>query len=117
MEKRAICGVCGVPSHVCKSNFDIESEQLTLVDQYLTAQEIQGAREKHDAHMTGDKFFLTRDAEEDAPVTLSPLILLSSERVLNKRLRTDAAEDQEPSAELDNENDETPLSDNSNIHG
>ena len=50
-------------------------------------------------------------------MTVSPLILLPSERVLNKRLRTDAAEDQEPSAELDNENDETPLSDNSNIHG
>lgn len=29
---------------MCTSKFDIESEQLTLVDEYLTAQEIQAAR-------------------------------------------------------------------------
>lgn len=104
---------------MCTSKFDIESEQLALVDEYLTAQEIQAAREENDAHKTGDEFNPISDDEEAAPVTISPLVQPPSERVLSKRPRSNAAEDQEPLTGLDNENDEdeNPLPDNSNLHG
>ena len=104
---------------MCTSKFDIESEQLALVDEYLTAQEIQAAREENDAHKTGDEFNPISDDEEAAPVTISPLVWPPSERMLSKRPRSDATEDQEPSTGLDNENDEdeNPLPDNSNLHG
>ena len=80
---------------MCTSKFDIESEQLTLVDEYLTAQEIQAAREEYDAHKTGDESNPISDDEEDAPVTISPLIQPPSECALGKRPRTDATEDWE----------------------
>lgn len=80
---------------MCTWKFDIESEQLTLVDEYLTAQEIQAAREEKDAHKTGDEFHPISDDEEDAPVTIFPLLRPPTERVPSKRPRTDDREDQE----------------------
>jgi hypothetical protein len=104
---------------MCTSRFDIESEQLTFVDEYLTAQEIQAAREEEDARKTGDEFNLISDNEEDAPAAISPPIQPPSERALCKRPRTKVTEDQGPLIELDNENDEDeiPLPDNSDLHG
>jgi hypothetical protein len=105
--------------YMCTSRFDIESEQLTFVDEYLTAQEIQAAREEQDAHKAVDKFDLLSDNEEDAPVAISPLIQPPSERALGKRPRTEATEHKGPLIELDNEDhqDEIPLPDNSDLHG
>ena len=91
---------------MCTSKFDIESEQLTLVNEYLTAWEIQAAREEKDAYKTGDEFKLISDDEEDAPVTISPQLWLPSEHVPSKRPRVDITEDQEALNELNNENDE-----------
>jgi hypothetical protein len=59
---------------MCTSRFNIESEQLTFVDEYLTAQEIQAAREEKDAHKIGDKFNPISDDKEDAPAAISPPI-------------------------------------------
>jgi hypothetical protein len=104
---------------MCTSRFDIESEQLTFVDEYLTAQEIQAAREEKDAHKTGDEFNPISDDEEDASAAISPQIQPPSERALGKRPRTEVTEDQGPLIELDNENDEDIISlpDNSDLHG
>jgi len=104
---------------MCTSKFDIESEQLALVDEYLTAWEIQAAREEKDAHKTGDEFNPISDDEEDAPVTISLLLRPPSECVPRKRPRIDITEDQEALNELNNENDEdkNPLPDNSNLYG
>ena len=85
---------------MCTSKFDIESEQLALVDEYLTAWEIQAAREEKDAHKTGDEFNPISDDEEDAPVTISPLLRPPSECVPSKRPRIDITEDQEALNEL-----------------
>ena len=104
---------------MCTSKFDIESEQLALVDEYLTAWEIQAARGEKDAHKTGDEFNPISDDEEDAQVTISPLLRPPSECVPSKRPRIDITEDQEALNELNNENDEdeNPLPDNSNLYG
>ncbi|KAG2000826.1 hypothetical protein GB937_010790 [Aspergillus fischeri] len=104
---------------MCTSRFDIESEQLTFVNEYLTAQEIQAAREEQDARKAVDKFDPISDNEEDAPAAISPPIQLPSERALGKRPRTEATEHQGPLVELDNEDyqDEIPLPDNSDLHG
>jgi hypothetical protein len=104
---------------MCTSRFDIESEQLTFVNEYPTAQEIQAAREEQDAYKAVDEFDLISDNEEDAPAAISPLIQPPSERVLGKSQRTEATEDQGPLIELDNEDyqDEVPLPDNSDLHG
>jgi len=78
---------------MCTSKFDIESEQLTLIDEYLTARKIQAAMEENGAHKTGDEFNLISGDEEDTPVTIPPLVQLPSERVLSKRPRTDTTKD------------------------
>lgn len=104
---------------MCTSRFDIESEQLTFVDEYLTAQEIQAAREEQDACKAVDEFNPISDNKEDAPAAISPPIQPPSERALGKRPRTEAIEDQGPLIELDNKDyqDEIPLPDNSDLHG
>jgi len=103
---------------MCTSRFDIESEQLTFVDEYLTAQEIQAAREEQDARKAVDEFDLISDNEEDAPAAISPPIQPPSERALGKRPRTEAIGDHRPLIELDNKDyqDEIPLPDNSDLH-
>ncbi|KAB8227109.1 uncharacterized protein BDW43DRAFT_317151 [Aspergillus alliaceus] len=104
---------------MCTSKFDIESEQLTFVDEYLTTQEIQVMNEEKDAGKPGDKFDPISDNEEDAPEAISPQIQPPSKRALGKRPRTEATEEQGLLIELDNEDDEDeiPLPDINNQHG
>lgn len=102
---------------MCTSKFDIESEQLNFVDEYLTTQEIQAAKEEKDASKRRDEFNPISDNEEDVPATISLPIQPPSQCALGKRPRTEVTEDQGPLIELDNNNYEVeiPLPDNSNL--
>jgi hypothetical protein len=105
--------------YLCASRFDIESEQLPFVDEYLTAQEIQAAREEQDARAAVDEFDPISNNEEDAPADVPPPIQRPSERALGKRPRTEATEDQRPLTVLDNEDypDKITLPHNSDLRG
>jgi hypothetical protein len=51
---------------LCTSRFDIESEQHTFIEEYLTAQEIQAVKEKRKTERLDDDVFdLISDTEED----------------------------------------------------
>jgi len=75
---------------MCTSKFEIESEQLTFIDEYLSTQEIQAAREEKDARKLNDEFDPISNNEEDTLAVPSQPIQLPSERALGKRPRTEA---------------------------
>jgi hypothetical protein len=107
---------------MCTSRFQIESEQLAFVEEYLTAQEIQVAGEEKAAQALDDKFDAISDTEEDhegASAAISQLIQPPSHTTLGKRPAREAAEDQGPLVELDDgeDEDEISLPDNTGLHG
>lgn len=59
---------------MCTTKSYMESEQLSLIDEYLTTQEAQAAREEDDAWK----------AEDEPPVATSKSVQLISECVLGK---------------------------------
>ena len=56
---------------MCTTKFDMESEQLSLMEEYLTTQEAQAAREEKDIRKAEDEFDLISDSEEDPSATIS----------------------------------------------
>ncbi|CAG8212376.1 unnamed protein product [Penicillium nalgiovense] len=95
----------------------MEPEQFSLMDDYLTTQETQAAREENDARKAECEFDLISDSEDEPSAGISQPVQLASEHALGKRSRGDnIAEAQEHVIELDEE-DEVPLPDNIHIHG
>ncbi|KAJ6039228.1 hypothetical protein N7460_007260 [Penicillium canescens] len=59
--------------YLCTSRFDIESDQHTLIEEYLTAQEIQAVKEKRKSERLDDDMFdLISDTEEDFSAKAQP---------------------------------------------
>jgi hypothetical protein len=104
---------------MCTTTFDLESEQLSLMDEYLTTQEIQAAREEKDARKAQetrkvqDEFDPISDGEEDKGENKSLVLPEApqprSQRSLGKRPAPIG--EHRPLIELDEE-DEIPLPDN-----
>jgi len=102
---------------MCTTKFDMESEQLSLMDDYLTTQETQAAREEKDARKAECEFDLISDREDEPSAAISQTVQLVSEHALGKRPRAEnITEAQEHVIELDEE-DEVPLPDTIHIHG
>lgn len=102
----------------CTSRFDIESEQHTFIEEYLTAQEIQAAKEERQTERLDDDVFdLISDTDED-PLTKDPPSQPPSMIALGKRPLRDIRD--APPIELEDEDedvevDEIPLPDNTNV--
>lgn len=59
--------------YLCTSRFDIESDQQTFIEEYLTAQEIQAVKEKMKSERLDDDMFdLISDTEEDFSAKVQP---------------------------------------------
>jgi hypothetical protein len=103
---------------MCTTKFDMESEQLSLMEEYLTTQEVQAAREEKDIRQAEDGFDPISDSEEDDPsATISQPAQPVSQRALGKRPRTEATTEGLGSLiELDEE-DEIRLPNNTYIQG
>jgi hypothetical protein len=102
---------------MCTTKFDMESEQLSLIEEYLTTQEVQAAREEKYIRKAEDEFDPISDSEEDPSATISQPAQPVSQRALGKRPRTEATtEDPGSLIELDEE-DETPLPNNTHMQG
>ncbi|KAJ5355559.1 uncharacterized protein N7496_012771, partial [Penicillium cataractarum] len=97
---------------MCTTKFDVESEQLTLVDEYLSTQEKQAKKEQKDAQKKEEQFDPISDNEEDLSTTedSAETIQLPSARALGKRRATP-----DQLFELDDDDDEVPLPDNSHL--
>lgn len=104
--------------YLCTSRFDIESEQHTFIEEYLTAQEIQAVKEKNKTERLDDDVFdLISDTEEDPSAKAQPSHP-PSRVALGKRPLRDIRDT--PLIELGDEDedvqgDEIPLPDNSNL--
>lgn len=104
--------------YLCTSRFDIESEQYTFIEEYLTAQEIQAVKEKRKTERLDDDVFdLISDTEEDPSAKAQPS-QGPSRVALGKRPLRDIRDT--PLIELGDEDeevqeDEIPLPDNSNL--
>ncbi|KAL4971154.1 hypothetical protein BDW66DRAFT_146604 [Aspergillus desertorum] len=104
--------------YLCTSRFDIESEQYTLMEEYLTAQEIQAVKEKNKTEGLDDNVFdLISDTDED-PSAKALTSQALSRVALGKRPLRDIRDT--PRIELGDEDDdvqvdEIPLPDNSNL--
>lgn len=96
---------------MCTTKFDVESEQLALVDEYLSTQEKQAKKEQKDAQKKEEQFDPISDDEEDLSTTedSAETIQLPSARALGKRRATS-----DQLFELDDD-DEVPLPDNSHL--
>jgi hypothetical protein len=101
--------------YLCTSRFDIESEQHTFIEEYLTAQEIQVVKEKKKTERPDDDVFdLISDTEED-PLAKTQPSQAPSRVALGKRPLRDIRDI--PLIELgdEDEEDEIPLPNNSNL--
>ncbi|KAI3286490.1 hypothetical protein DTO002I6_8161 [Penicillium roqueforti] len=96
---------------MCTTKFDMESEQLSLMNDYLTTQETQTAKEEKDARNAECEFDLISDSEDERSAVVSQIVQTASEPALGKRPRAEnTTEDQEHVIELD-ERYEVPLPD------
>ena len=110
---------------MCTTRFDVESDQLALIKEYLSIQEIHAAREEKDAQKEKDEFYLISDGEDEPPDTRSQHPQRPSERALGKRPRkevTPPPTNQGTLIQLDNEDDDDdedniPLPDHSGLLG
>ncbi|OQE11278.1 hypothetical protein PENFLA_c074G04571 [Penicillium flavigenum] len=101
--------------YLCTSRFDIESEQHAFIEEYLTPRGIRLVKEKKKTKRPSDDVFnLIIDTEEDSSAETPPTNA-PSRVALGKRPLRDIRD--APLIELgdENEDDETPLPDNSNI--
>lgn len=106
--------------YMCTMRFDVESDRLTFIEEYLSTHEIHAAREKEDAEKRKEEFDLISDGEDDTPSTISQHRGLQQpcERTAGKRPRKEASPISHQRGvliQLDNE-DDIPLPDNS-MHG
>jgi len=113
------------------TRFDVESEQLILIEEYLSIQEIHTVKEKKNTQKEKNEFDFISDGEDDSLDTGSQYPQRSCERVLGKRPRKEAtppSTNQRTLIQLDNEDNENnednednensiPLPDNSGLLG
>jgi hypothetical protein len=100
---------------MCTTKFDVESEQLALVEEYLSTQEKQAKKEQTDAQKKEEEFDPISD-DEEGPYTTEATNRASqgqppSKRALGKR-RAEAISGE--LIDLDDAN-EVPLPDNSHL--
>ena len=101
--------------YLCTSRFDIESEQHTFIEEYLTAQEIQVVKEKKKTERPDDGVFdLISDTEED-PLAKAQPSQAPSRVALGKRPLRDSRDTTLIELGDEDEEDEIPLPDNSNL--
>ncbi|KAJ5215577.1 uncharacterized protein N7498_002009 [Penicillium cinerascens] len=99
--------------YLCTLRFDIESEQHTFIEEYLTAQEMQVVKEKKKTERLDDDMFdLISDTEEDPSAKTQPSQPPSRVALGKRPLR-----DNTTLIELgdEDEEDQIPLPDNSNL--
>jgi hypothetical protein len=102
----------------CTSRFEIENERHTFIEEYLTAQEIQAAKEETQTERLDDDVFdLISDTDGD-PSTKAPPSQPPSMIALGKTPLRDIRD--APPIELEDEDedvevDEIPLPDNTNV--
>lgn len=102
---------------MCTTKFDMEPEQRSLMDDYLTTQETQKAKEENNARNGECEFDFISDSEDEPSVVMSQVVQPVSEHALGKRPRAEnTIEDEEHVIELDEEY-EVPLPDNIHIQG
>ncbi|EED11521.1 conserved hypothetical protein [Talaromyces stipitatus ATCC 10500] len=104
---------------MCTTKFDLESEELSLMDEYLTTQEIQRAREERDAQQAleaqntkydFDPISDSEEAESEDESLVLPQSPQASQARSQRSLGKRPAREEEPLIELDgNEEDEVPL--------
>ncbi|OQD73330.1 hypothetical protein PENANT_c208G01005, partial [Penicillium antarcticum] len=95
---------------MCTAKFDVESEQLALIEEYLSTQEKQAESERKDAERKKEEGFDSISDDEEDPST-TEATQPSSERTLGKR-RAETTSDN--LIQLD-DTDEVPLPDNSHL--
>lgn len=96
---------------MCTTKFDVESEQLALIDEYLSTQEKQAKKEQNDARKEEEEFDSISDDEEGLS-TAKPsaeVIEPPSARALGKRRATS-----DQLVELEDD-DEVPLPNNRHL--
>jgi len=59
---------------MCTPKFDMESEQLSLMDNYLTTQETQAAREEKDARKEECVFDLISGSEDEPSAVICQIV-------------------------------------------
>ncbi|EED22697.1 hypothetical protein TSTA_061850 [Talaromyces stipitatus ATCC 10500] len=104
---------------MCTTKFNLESEELSLMDEYLTTQEIQRAREERDAQRAleaqntkydFDPISDSEEAESEDESLVLPQSPQASQARSQHSLGKRPAREEEPLIELDgNEEDEVPL--------
>lgn len=101
---------------MCTTKFDMESEQLSLMEEYFTTQETQAVKEETDAWKKQDEFNPISDDEDElsSAGAISQIIQPPSERALGKRKAEAKSDDPSLPIGLD-ETDEIPLPDNSHL--
>lgn len=105
----------GLMLFMCTTKFDMESEQLCHIDEYLTTQETQAEKEEKDAWKAEVEFNQISDDEDEPSVITFQNVQPIHEHVLGKRQRVEAPTDKHgPLIEL-GEEDEIPLRDNSHM--
>lgn len=89
---------------MCTTRFDVKSEELAFIDEYLSTQEIHARKEEQEAQKKKDEVFdLISDADEEEEenytnATSEPT-QLAGESILGKRPRMEAAEAALPTTE------------------
>lgn len=107
------------------TRFDIESEQLILIEEYLYTRDSYAAKGYKDAQKEKNKFDLISDSEDDPLDTSSQRPQGPSKRALGKRPRKEATPPptnwgtfiQVDNEDDKNDEDKTPLPDNSGLFG
>lgn len=103
---------------MCTTKFNMESKQLSLMEEYFTTQETQAAKEEKDAWKKQDELNPISDDEYElsSAEAASQVIHPPSERALGKRRAEAISDEPGPLIGLD-EADEIPLPDNSYLQG
>jgi hypothetical protein len=75
---------------MCTTKFDVETEQLALIDEYLSTQEKQAKKEQTDAQKKEEEFDPISDDEEDLSTSevSAETIQTPSARAIRKRRAT-----------------------------
>ncbi|KAJ5751403.1 uncharacterized protein N7511_008368 [Penicillium nucicola] len=95
---------------MCTTKFDVESEQLALIDEYLSTQEKQAKKEQKDAQKKEEEFDPISDDEEDLSNSEA-----SAETIQNPNARALGKRRAISDQLIELEDDEVPLPDNSHL--
>lgn len=95
---------------MCTSRFDLEDEQRVLINEYLSYEETQAAREERDTQTNGfDPISDDEEGEERDPTQIRCRDQAPSERNQGKRRRSAGARPEESSGDEDEDTEVLPL--------